>query len=91
MPLEYIDSSSSYQLYDLMVYSGKSQMWCSVQTNSSMGWLESSSSLVLDVAADQLGPLSLLLCFIVLCVQFSSQGSLFIVSLGHLDSTQLQL
>lgn len=44
---------------------------------SSMGWLESSSSLVLDAAASQLGPLSLPLWFTVLYVQSSSQGSLF--------------
>ena len=51
-----------------------------------MRMLESSSSLVLDAACGQLEPLSLLLGFTVLCVQSSSQGSLFIVSLGHLDS-----
>ena len=49
---------------------------------------ESSISLVLDAASGQLSPLSLLLGFTVLCVQSSSQGSLFTVSLGHLDSSQ---
>jgi hypothetical protein len=52
-----------------------------------MGRLESSSSLVLDAACGQLGPLSLLLGFTALCVQSSSQGSLFTVSLGRLDSS----
>jgi len=41
-----------------------------------MGRLESLVSLVLDDAFDQLNPLSLLLCFIVLYVQSSSPGSL---------------
>ena len=40
-PLEYTDSSSSYQLCDLLVYSGRSQVGCSIRTDSSMGWLES--------------------------------------------------
>lgn len=56
-----------------LVYSGKSQMWCSVQKDSSMGRLESSSSLVLDATCGQLGALSPLLGFIVLCVQSSSR------------------
>ena len=52
-------------------------MLCSAWTDSSMGMLESSSSLVLDAAFGELNPLSLLLCFTILCVQSSSLGSLF--------------
>ena len=52
-----------------------------------MGRLDSSISLALDAACGQLGPLSLLLGFTVLYVQSSSQGSLFTVSLGRLDSS----
>ena len=52
-----------------------------------MGRLESSSSLVLDAAYGQLGPLSPLLGFTTLCAQSSSQGSLFTVSLSCLDSS----
>ena len=52
-----------------------------------MGRLESSSSLVLDDACGQLGPLSPLLGFTALCAQSSSQGSLFTISLGRLDSS----
>ena len=70
-----------------LVYSGKSQMRCSVRTDSSRERLESSSSLVLDAACGQLSPLSPLLGFTVLCFQSSSQGSLFTVSLGRLDSS----
>jgi len=42
---------------------------------------------VLDAACGQLGPLSPRLGFTVLCVQSSSQGSLFTVSLGRLASS----
>jgi len=75
-PLEYTNSSSSYQLCDLLVYSGKSQMWCSVRTKSFMGWLKSSSSLCSMVPLVSLTLCLLLLCFTILCVQSSSQGSL---------------
>ena len=52
-----------------------------------MGRLDSSSSLVLDAAYGQLGPLSPLLGFTALCAQSSSQGSLVTISLGCLDSS----
>ena len=46
---------------------------------------------MLDTACGQLGPLSPLLGFTVLCVQSSSRGSLFTVSLNHLDSSPYSL
>lgn len=52
-----------------------------------MGRLDSSSSLVLDAAYGQLGPLSPMLAFTALYAQSSSQGSLFTISLGRLESS----
>ena len=73
-PLECTDSSA-YQLLDL-----------SSRTDPLGDGLNLSSSLVLDVAFSQLGPLSLLLCFIVLCVPSSSQDSGLSVFVSPIDS-----
>ena len=78
-----------YQLCDLLVYSGKCQMWCLVRTDSSMEWLEYSSSLVLDATFGQLGPLSLLLCFTILCISSSSRDFGLSVFVSRTDSLSL--
>ena len=53
---------------------------------SSMGWLESSTSLVLNAASGQLGPLSLLLFFTVLYVPSSSRDSGLSVFISRTNS-----
>ena len=80
-------TSSSYQLCDLLVYKEEPNVVLS-SDKSSLGWLGYLKPLVLDAASSQLDPLSSF-CFsflhcLLLCVPSSSQDSGSSVSRGSL-------
>ena len=80
-PLECTDSFP-YQLLTFLVFNGRSPMWCYVLTDPLRDGLNLSSSLVLDAACGQLGPLSF--CFLLHCLIFSVFFPFF--SFPHLRS-----
>lgn len=91
-PLECTNSSSPYQLYDLRVYNGQSQMWYSVRTDSPRGWLESSSfgaRCCHQLAQPSVSFCSSLASLCFLCIPSSSQdsGPLSLVSQNSSDLT----